>query len=271
MKQGSAKDLLPSDTVLDIDDGEETDDLLEILHAASFEELTSQTVHYDTIIWFSISLLLVLAWGIGIIMLLYLPFRRYVLKKDIESRKLYVTSKEVVYEVTRPSYIPCLGKMKLQRHVPLYLIIDIIIEQGWLESVNGLHTFRIESIAHGKAAPVDELQIQGISNPGLLRKIIIAQASKTILDSGRTWNPSFHMSRGESMSRMESLTLGPTVLRSPVQSKGWKRVDSPHHATEEPKGILPTDLMLHKLEEVSKSVKKIESLVGKNYGSTGPS
>lgn len=46
------------------------------------------------------------------------------------------------------------------------------VHSGWLESVNGLHTFRIESIAHGKAAPVDELQIQGISNPGLLRKVI---------------------------------------------------------------------------------------------------
>lgn len=36
----------------------------------------------------------------------------------------------------------------------------------------GIHTFRVESIAHGKAAPVDELQVQGVSNPGLLRKVL---------------------------------------------------------------------------------------------------
>jgi hypothetical protein len=37
--------------------------------------------------------------------------------------------------------------------------------------VYGIHTFRVESIAYGKAAPVDELQVQGVSNPGLLRKV----------------------------------------------------------------------------------------------------
>lgn len=35
----------------------------------------------------------------------------------------------------------------------------------------GIHTFRVESIAHGKAAAVDEIQVQGVANPGLLRKV----------------------------------------------------------------------------------------------------
>lgn len=42
---------------------------------------------------------------------------------------------------------------------------------GCLESVYGIHTLRVESISRGKAAPVDELQVQGLSNPGLLRKV----------------------------------------------------------------------------------------------------
>lgn len=42
---------------------------------------------------------------------------------------------------------------------------------GCLQSVYGIHTFRVESIARGKASPVDDLQVQGISNPGLLRKV----------------------------------------------------------------------------------------------------
>ena len=29
----------------------------------------------------------------------------------------------------------------------------------------------VESIAHGKATPVDELQVQGVYNPGVLRKV----------------------------------------------------------------------------------------------------
>lgn len=42
---------------------------------------------------------------------------------------------------------------------------------GCLQSMYGIHTFRVESIAHGKAAPVDELLIQGISDPDVLRKV----------------------------------------------------------------------------------------------------
>lgn len=101
----SSKDHLLSDHELEVeectddDDEEAANSSEEILYAASFEELASNSVKYDTIIWFSISLLLVLAWGVGVFMLLYLPIRRYVLKKDISSRKLYVTPSEIVYKV----------------------------------------------------------------------------------------------------------------------------------------------------------------------------
>lgn len=101
----SSKDHLLSGHELEVeeytddDDEEAANSSEEILYAASFEELASNSVKYDTIIWFSISLLLVLAWGVGVFMLLYLPIRRYVLKKDISSRKLYVTPSKIVYKV----------------------------------------------------------------------------------------------------------------------------------------------------------------------------
>ncbi|KAK4415947.1 hypothetical protein Salat_2702100 [Sesamum alatum] len=266
-KLGSAKDLLLSDPLAEQGVDEEAEDPLQVLYTASFEELASKNVQYNTIIWLSISLLLVLAWGIGIVMLLYLPFKRYVLQKDIASRKLYVTSKEIVYKVSRPSFIPFCGETKIEKHIPLSLIIDIIIEQGWLQSVYGLHTFRVEYISHGKAAPVDELRVQGVNNPGLLRKVLVTQASKAIQDAGRSWNP---IAGGESMYRMESLTLGPAVLRSPTPSKGRRIMGSPHHPPMEPKGVVPTDLMLHKLEEVNKSVKKLEYLFERTQASTVP-
>ena len=56
-------------------------------------------IHMNMWWWLAISLLLVLAWGIGLLMLLYLPIRRYVLQKDLSSRRLYVTCTEVVYKV----------------------------------------------------------------------------------------------------------------------------------------------------------------------------
>ncbi|XP_028100703.1 uncharacterized protein LOC114300043 [Camellia sinensis] len=122
-----------------------------------------------------------------------------------------------------------------------------------LQSTYGIHTFRVESIAHGKAAPVDELQVQGVYNPGLLRKIIVTEASKVIQDVGRTRRSAAQIGEGESMVRVGSSAEGPAVFRSP--SKSWKIVGSPRYASVEHRSTRATDLMLHKLEEVSKSVK----------------
>lgn len=264
----SSKDHLLSDHELEVeeytddDDEEAANSSEEILYAASFEELASNSVKYDTIIWFSISLLLVLAWGVGVFMLLYLPIRRYVLKKDISSRKLYVTPSEIVYKVSRPSFIPFWGKTTNERHVPLSLVIDVIIEQGCLQSIYGIHTFRVESIARGKAAPVDELQVQGVDNPVLLRKVIVTEAAKVIQNSSKNWKVNAFTGEVESMSRMASLTEGTAVLRSP--SKSWKMAGLPRQASVEHRGMVPGELILHKLDEVNKSVKKIELLFEKS-------
>lgn len=267
-KFGSSKDLLLADPVAEFDGDESSVDTpRQILYMASFEELAAKNVQYDTVIWVLISLLLILAWGIGILMLLYLPMRRYVLQKDIASRKLYVTPNEIVYKVSRPSFIPFWGEIKIQKHVPLHLVIDVIIEQGCLQSIYGLHTLRIESIAYGGAAPVDELQVQGLYNPGSLRKVILMEASEAIRGVGRGWKPVIPNVEGESMVRTESLTESPGVMRSPAQSS--KMMGSPRHSLMEHRGTMPAEnVLLHKLEEVNKSVKKIESLIEKSQMSS---
>ncbi|XP_059312713.1 uncharacterized protein LOC132063944 isoform X2 [Lycium ferocissimum] len=267
-KLGSSTNLLLSDPESESDGDEEADTPEKILYMASFDELGAESVQYDTIIWLSISLLLVLAWGVGIIMLLYLPIRRYVLKKDISSRKLYVTPDEIVYKVSRPSFIPFWGDIKIEKHVPLPLVIDIIIEQGCLQAMFGLHTFRVESIARGKAAPVDELQVQGVHNPGLLRKVIVTEASK-VIHVGRSWRPVVQGGDGESIARTEALTGAQAVLRSPSTTS--RLTGSPPHASPDHRSFVPSDLLLHKLEEVNKSVKKIEFLIEKSPATPGSS
>ncbi|KAF3441295.1 hypothetical protein FNV43_RR15208 [Rhamnella rubrinervis] len=259
----SPKDHLFTDPEFELDDDDSADSSEQLLYFASFEELASNSIQYDTVIWFSISLLLVLAWGVGIIMLLYLPFKRYVLRKDISSRKLYVTPSEIVYKVSRPSYIPFCGITTIEKHVPLSLVIDIIIEQGCLQSVYGIHTMRVESIAHRKASPVDELQIQGVSNPSILRKVIITEASKALQGVGKISKPSSIAAEGETIGRMVSLSEAPAVLRSP--SKSLKIATSPHYTSVERRGMVPGELLLHKLDEVNKSVKKIELLIEKSH------
>ena len=79
---------------------EEVESTARVLYRASFQELMPGYLQYDTIIWALISLVLVLARGIGLLLLLYLPYKRYVLKRDILSRQLHVTETNIVYKVT---------------------------------------------------------------------------------------------------------------------------------------------------------------------------
>lgn len=213
-----------------------------VLYEASFEELARNYIQYDSVIWVLISLLLVLAWGVGLIMLLYIPIRRYVLHKDFSSRRLYITPNEIVYKVTRPFFLPFLGVAKVEKRIPLTLVIGIIIEQGCLQSAYGLHTFRIESISHGRATPVDELQVQGISNPGYLRKVIVAEASKLIL-----------------VGRGRKFSTDPWERESTSMRGG---VASPFSSLKDFGGTL-SDLVLFKLDDVTQSIKRIETLVDK--------
>ncbi|KAG6749476.1 hypothetical protein POTOM_046523 [Populus tomentosa] len=298
------------ESVFDVEDEEE-----QILYAASFEELARNHVKYDTIIWVSISLLLVLAWGIGIILLLCLPIRRCLLQKDISSRKLYVTANEIVYKFSRPSIL-FWRVTTIEKRTPLSSVIDIITEQAYglkrrngyavffqpgyvigctavqtatvvlvvvklscknfwlatreplrkscLQSVYGLHTFRVESIAHGKAAPVDELRVQGVADPGVLRKVIITEASKNAQDFGEGCKPTL-TGEEERLSRGGSLSEGPVIFKSP--SKSWKITGSPRYTSLEHRGLIQGEVLLNKLEEVSKSLKKIESHIKKSQAS----
>ncbi|KAF8768815.1 hypothetical protein HU200_007378 [Digitaria exilis] len=206
----------------------EADSTARVLYRASFQELMPGYLQYDTIIWAMISLLLVMAWGIGLLLLLYLPYKRYVLKRDILSRQLYVTENHIVYKATRPSYFPFRGIVKKEIKVPLHLIVDVIIEQGCLQSAYSLYTFRIESIAHGKPAPVDELQFHGVHNPDILRKVIIREASRRTQEV-QGWKS--RLNSGE----------GPSYL--PPSSGFHSKVK------------VPDSVLLHKIEGVSQSLK----------------
>ena len=93
----SERGLLSKPGSCDEDSGSEDET---ILYTASFQEMEDNFVKYQTAQWVLYLLLLILAWGFGLLMLLYLPVCRHILRKDIQSRKLYVTPNAIVYKVT---------------------------------------------------------------------------------------------------------------------------------------------------------------------------
>ncbi|GFY98548.1 hypothetical protein Acr_12g0010890 [Actinidia rufa] len=215
-----------------------------VFYTASFEENEENFVKYQTAKWVLYSLLLILAWGIGLFMLIYLPVRRYILRKDIRSRKLYVTPNAIVYKVNylslvkviRPVPFPCFGVLKKEKYVLLPSVADVVIEQVRIENI-GL-----------QRSPSDDVQIQGVANPRAFRKAVMTRLSNM---------------RSEAFSRQVStiedvpnLRIGHSaaVLMSP--SKSFK-YDSFAHSGEL--------ILLQKLEEVGTSVKRVQSLIEEQH------
>ncbi|CAN6470175.1 unnamed protein product [Victoria cruziana] len=242
---------LLSDTMsLDID--MESDEV--VLFRASFQEMEENFVKYQTFLWVLYSLALILACGIGLIMLLYLPVRRWVVRRDFQSRKLYVTRNAIVYKVTKPMFFPFLGDLKREKHIVLPSVANVVVEQGYLQSFFGIYSIRIENLGVRRPAS-DDVHIQGIMNPKDLKKAIMVLLSSI---------------RDESFRRQLSVSDDPSCympisFHSPQASMARNRLSfqpaspsrSQFRKSHRPYG----EQLLQKLEEIGSNVKKIQSLI----------
>lgn len=214
-----------------------------VLYAASFEEMEENYVKYQTAQWVLYSLLMILAWGIGLFMLLYVPVRRYILRKDIRSRKLFLTPNSIVYKVTKPVPFPCFGVLKKEKHVLLPSVSDLVIEQGYLQSLFGVYSLRIENIGV-RRPPSDDVQIQGIANPRAFRKAVLMRLANM---------------RSEGFSRQVSTIEDVPNFRLVSPSKSLRHDSIPQS------GDL---ILLQKLEEVGSSVKRVQTLIEEQQSQT---
>lgn len=236
-----------------------------ILYKASFEEFEESYVNYQTTQWLLFSLLLILAWGVGFIMLLYLPLRRYIVRQEFRSRELYVTSNAIVYKVKRPVFLPCFGVTRREKHMLLPLVTDVVIEQGCLQSAFGIFSIRIENAGLRRPLSVDDTQIAGVVNPKHFRKVVLMTASS--LRKERVTNKITSLAIP---IKDEELPTFSSEIRS-SRNRGrlyggsgpasWQM--SPVNRIEELNSCEPAsgEILLQKLEEVENSVKRVEILI----------
>ncbi|KAF5812459.1 hypothetical protein HanRHA438_Chr03g0097801 [Helianthus annuus] len=200
----------------------------EVLYSASFLEAEDGFIKLKTTQWILYSLLLMLAWGLGLAMLLYLPLRRYILRTMIRSRNLYITPDAIVYKVTKPLPFPCFGVLKKEKHVLLASVADVVIEQGYLQSQYGVYSIRIENV-DVRRPPSDDVQIEGVTNPQAFRKAVLTRLSDM---------------RTQALSCIleDAATASSENFQSPMANAGEFAI-------------------LQKLDEVGNSLKRVQSLI----------
>ncbi|KAF0887638.1 hypothetical protein E2562_002354 [Oryza meyeriana var. granulata] len=203
----------------------------EILYDASFGEMEDKFVKYQITRWILLSILLILAWGVGLLMLLYLPIWIHVCQRDFRSRKLCLTPHSIVYKVTKPVAFPCFGVLRNEKHVILPSVSDIAVEQGYLQSFFGIYSIRIENIGVRRPA-CDDIKITGVTYPHDFRKAVLVH-----LLNARNLN----LSRKAYVHDDHQSTSSNPITMSSVPPLG--------------------DLILEKLDEVEISVKKMQALL----------
>jgi hypothetical protein len=128
----------------------------EVLYNASFGEMEDNFVKYQIAQWILLSVLLILAWGVGVLMLLYLPIRIYICRREFRSTKLFLTPHAIVYKVSacrmwtflfdfnfmlrinlkpiiqvnKPVAFPCFGVSMNEKYGILPSVSDVVVEQG---------------------------------------------------------------------------------------------------------------------------------------------
>ncbi|KAL2623410.1 hypothetical protein R1flu_003615 [Riccia fluitans] len=230
-------------------------------------------VNYDTAQWILISLLLILVYGVGLLMLLYVPIRRYVVRQDIRTRKLYVTSNAIVYKVTRPVFFPCFGVSKREKHVMLHLVTDVLTEQGCLQSYYGISSVRIGGLpGQNQPTPGDDVRIQGIANPRLFKKVVLTAVSN-IRKQGAD-DPA--KASGSEESQLYETTPPVTSRGTGRSSQSWpwrQRIPGLNSwqmaysaSTGQPNETqLQDNPVLRRLEGIEASVKRLELMLGSKH------
>ncbi|TVU49613.1 hypothetical protein EJB05_00931, partial [Eragrostis curvula] len=199
----------------------------EVLYNASFGEMEDNFVKYQITHWILLSVVLILAWGVGVLMLLYLPIRMYICRREFRSRKLYLTTHAIVYKVKKPVAFPCFGVSKNEKYVILPSVSDVVVEQGYLQSFFGVYSIRIENIGV-RRPPSDDLKITGVAHPHDFRKAVLVHILNT---------------RNQNFSRKASVS------------------DDQHSTRLNPVAgaLVPLGHLIHeKLDEVEISVKTLE-------------
>lgn len=149
-----------------------------VLYRASFKENEAAYVKYTTLTFVFLCLTVGLAmYGLGIFFLLYIPIWRYRARKDMQRRRLYITSESIVYKTNIPALCPCCGDNKKEQHVLLPLVTDVTVQQGFVEAWFGLFSLKIENAGQGSPGSGADVSIQGLSDPKLLKRIILCAAS----------------------------------------------------------------------------------------------
>lgn len=154
--------------------------------------------------------------------------------------------------MTRPVPFPCFGVLKKEKHVLLPSVHDIVIEQGYLQSLFGVYSLRIENVGV-RRPPSDDVQIQGVANPSDFRKAVLTRLSNM---------------RNEVFSREASAIEDVQNSKTSLSSVTWMSPSKPSRHDLSHSG---DQVLLQKLEEVGSSVKRVQTLIEEQRGQTSDS
>jgi uncharacterized membrane protein YdbT with pleckstrin-like domain len=97
-------------------------------------------------------------------------------KMYIRKRKFYITKTALVLKYESAEFLCCCFS-KVERHLQLQEVINVVVEQSWLEQKLQISTVRIQTSGHLRNVSAGELVLKGIENAEEMKTTILANST----------------------------------------------------------------------------------------------
>jgi hypothetical protein len=116
--------------------------------------------------------------GIGILLIPFAPLIFIYSKTVYDRRRCYITSSNVVLKQQLPQMV-CMFFASQENHVQLHNIVDVVIQQGFIQKQFGCYTIHIQNPGQ-TAVPGQggDLILHGIKNAHEVKRVILDLAAK---------------------------------------------------------------------------------------------
>jgi hypothetical protein len=140
-------------------------------------EFMYEQVIVDVIIYLILSFILCIV-GAGILMLPFAPLVFIYGKTVYDRRRCYITSSNVVLKQQLPQMV-CMFFASQENHVQLHNIVDVVIQQGFIQKQFGCYTVHIQNPGQ-TAVPGQggDLILHGVKNAHEVKRVILDLAAK---------------------------------------------------------------------------------------------
>ena len=186
---------------------DETGDFGQVLWSANQEGMESAYKKYHTTLWCLLGLVLIPAYGVGLLLLLWAPVIWLNARDGFRARRFYVTEKGIVLRLREPVTCRCCGVNSAEKHLLHSVVTDVSVTQNFVQRWFGLHTIRVETPGQSRAGvdatATSDIEVLGLTEPMAVKAVLLLAVTLGREDQDFDSSMLYEMETASAVRRLE--------------------------------------------------------------------